>query len=53
MTQALDQAEPRQLAELYASLRLSMTYNHAERALDAAVDPVADRVDKFGVRGGT
>jgi hypothetical protein len=53
MTRALERAEPRQLAELYVSLRLSMTYHHAERALDVEVDPLADRVDKLRVRGGT
>jgi hypothetical protein len=53
MTRALERAEPRQLAELYASLRLSMTYHHAERTVDVEVDPLADRVDKLRVRGGT
>jgi hypothetical protein len=45
----LDQAEPEELSELYASLRLSLTYLHIEQI----VDPLVDRVDKLRVRGGT
>jgi hypothetical protein len=53
MARALDRAEPEQLAELYAALRLSLTYHHAEQIIDVEVDPLADRVDKYRVRGGT
>ncbi|MEV5961490.1 hypothetical protein AB0L70_06975 [Kribbella sp. NPDC051952] len=41
------------MSELYASLRLSLTYHHVEQILDVEVDPMADRVDKVRVRGGT
>ncbi|TCC30686.1 hypothetical protein [Kribbella speibonae] len=50
---ALDRAEPEDLAELYASFRLSLTYNHTEQIVDVEVDPIGDRVDKLRVRGGT
>jgi len=53
MAQALDRAEPEHLAELYSALRLSLTYHHAEQVVDVEVDPLADRVDKLRVRGGT
>jgi hypothetical protein len=45
--------DPQRLGELYAALRLSLTYNHAEKIVDVEVDPLADRVDKLRVRGGT
>jgi hypothetical protein len=51
--QALDRAEAADLADLYASLRLSLTYHHAEQIVDVKVDPTADRVDEYRVRGGT
>jgi hypothetical protein len=53
MARALDRAEPEDLAELYAALRLSLTYHHAEQIVDVEVDPLADRVDELRVRGGT
>ncbi len=53
MAQALDRAEPEHLSELYSALRLSLTYHHAEQVVDVEVDPLADRVDKLRVRGGT
>jgi hypothetical protein len=34
MAQALDRAAPEDLAELYAPLRLSLTYHHAEQVVD-------------------
>jgi hypothetical protein len=52
MAQALDQAEPEDLAELYAALRLSLVYHHVEQIVDVEVDPLADRVDEYRVRGG-
>jgi hypothetical protein len=30
-----------------------MTYRHAQQILEVPVDPVADRMDKLRVRGGT
>lgn len=53
MSQALDRAESDELSQLYASLRLSLTYHHAEQIVDVEVDPLVDRVDKLRVRGGT
>lgn len=53
MTTALGRAEPEELAELYASFRLSLTYHHTEQIVDVEVDPIGDRVDKLRVRGGT
>ncbi|MEV0799923.1 recombinase family protein [Kribbella sp. NPDC050281] len=50
---ALDRADPEQLGSLYASLRLALTYHHAEQTVDIEIDPLADRVDKYRVRGGT
>ncbi|MGW6194828.1 recombinase family protein [Kribbella sp. NPDC055110] len=50
---ALNTAEPEELSELYSSLRLSLTYDHVEQKLDVEVDPLADRVVKSRVRGGT
>ncbi|WP_327635121.1 recombinase family protein [Kribbella sp. NBC_00482] len=53
VARALDSAEPEELSELYSSLRLSLTYHHTEQIVDVEVDPMADRVDKYRVRGGT
>lgn len=53
MASALDRAEPQELSELYALLRLSLTYHHIEQIVDVEVDPMGDRVDKVCVRGGT
>lgn len=50
---ALNTAEPEELSELYSSLRLALTYDHVEQKLDVEVDPLADRVVKSRVRGGT
>ena len=50
---ALGRAEPEELAELYSSLRLSLTCHHVELIVEVEVDPLADRVDKYRVRGGT
>ncbi|WP_432874838.1 hypothetical protein ACQPYH_22925 [Kribbella sp. CA-245084] len=50
---ALDNAGPEELSELYSSLRLSLTYDHREQTVDLEVDPLADRVDKYRVRGAT
>jgi hypothetical protein len=52
MAKALGRAEPTDVADHHASLRLSMTYHHMERVVDVAVDPVGDRVDKFVSEGG-
>jgi hypothetical protein len=38
---------------LTTPLRLTMVYDHAHKALDVEVDPLADRVAKLRVRGGT
>ncbi|HEX4724922.1 MAG TPA: recombinase family protein [Pseudonocardiaceae bacterium] len=48
---ALHRADPDELENLYASLRLEMTYDHGERAVDLHVAPVG-RVSAC-VRGGT
>ncbi|GAB2652066.1 hypothetical protein [Kribbella swartbergensis] len=53
MAQALDRADREQLAELYAAMRLTLRYDHVEKTVDVEVDPLADRVDKLRVRGGT
>jgi hypothetical protein len=53
MAKALDKADPEELSQLYASLRLSLTYCHIEQIVDVEVDPMGDRVDKYRVRGGT
>jgi hypothetical protein len=53
VTTALNGAEPQELAELYASLRLCLTYHHIEQRIDVEVDPIGDRVDELRVRGGT
>lgn len=53
MAKVLDKAQPEEVSELYASLRLSLTYHHVEQIVDVEVDPVGDRVDKVCVRGGT
>ncbi|WP_132195146.1 MULTISPECIES: hypothetical protein [Kribbella] len=45
----LDTAEPEELSELYSSL----TYHHVKQIVEVEVDPLADRVDKYRVRGGT
>jgi hypothetical protein len=50
---ALDRATPEHLEELYASLRLVLTYHHVERSVDVEIDPMADRLEKVCVRGGT
>jgi DNA invertase Pin-like site-specific DNA recombinase len=50
---ALNQADPEELTELYASLRLTLTYHHAKQIVDVEIDPLSDRVDKYRVRGGT
>ncbi len=36
---ALDRAEAADLAGLYAALRLSLTYHHAEQTVDVEVEP--------------
>ncbi|MGZ0153656.1 hypothetical protein ACXJJ3_41765 [Kribbella sp. WER1] len=53
VAKALDTAEPEELAELYEALRLSLTYHHHDQIVEVEVDPLADRVDKSRVRGGT
>jgi hypothetical protein len=53
MATALDRADPDELADLYSSLRLSVTYQHIEQIVDVEVDPLADRVVKKCFRGGT
>jgi hypothetical protein len=53
VARALDSAEPEELSELYSSLRLSLTYHHIDQTVDVEIDPLADRVDKYRVRGGT
>lgn len=53
VARALDRASPEHLKELYAALRLVLTYHHVEKTVDVEVDPMADRVDKVCVRGGT
>jgi hypothetical protein len=49
----LNQADPGELAELYASLRLALTYDHAKQIIDVEIDLLAARVDIYCVRGGT
>jgi hypothetical protein len=53
MAQALDNAQPEDLAEHYAALHLSLTYDHAEQIVDGEDGPVGDRLDQLCVRGGT
>lgn len=53
VAKALDSAESEELPELYEALRLSLTYHHHDQIVEAEVDPMADRVDKSRVRGGT
>ncbi|WP_202867430.1 recombinase family protein [Kribbella pittospori] len=50
---ALNASSPEELNQLYGSLRLSLTYYHADQTVDVEVDPLGDRVDKVCVRGGT
>ncbi|MGW7682968.1 hypothetical protein ACWGID_19690 [Kribbella sp. NPDC054772] len=50
---ALNLAGSEELSELYSSLRLALTYHHREQIVEVEVDPLADRVDKYRVRGGT
>jgi hypothetical protein len=52
ISRAFGTAEPEELSELYSSLRLSLTY-HAKQIVEVGVDFLADRVDKYRVRGGT
>jgi hypothetical protein len=37
VARALDWAEPEELSELYASLRLSLTYRHVEQVVEVEV----------------
>ncbi|TCC24852.1 hypothetical protein [Kribbella speibonae] len=53
VARALDRPSPEHLEELYAALRLVLTYQHVEKSVDVVVDPMGDRVDKVCVRGGT
>ncbi|GAA0946545.1 recombinase family protein [Kribbella koreensis] len=53
MARALERAEPEERSQLYGALRLSLVYHHVDQILDVEVDPLADRVDKLRVRGGT
>lgn len=53
ISRALDTAEPEELIELYSSLRLPLTHHHVEQIVEVEVDPLADRVDKYRVRGAT
>jgi hypothetical protein len=50
---ALGRAEAEERRQLYESLRLSLIYHHAEQIVDVEIDPLADRVDKYRVRGAT
>ncbi|HEX3589664.1 MAG TPA: recombinase family protein, partial [Pseudonocardiaceae bacterium] len=51
VTSMLHRAELGELEELYAALRLEMTYHHEERAVDVRIQPA--RRDSECVRGGT
>jgi DNA invertase Pin-like site-specific DNA recombinase len=51
VTRVLHRAELDELENLYAALRLEMTYHHEERAVDVHIQPA--RRDKECVRGGT
>jgi hypothetical protein len=53
VARALDTVAPEELSELYSSLRLSLTYHHSEQIVQVEVDPLADRIEKYCVRGGT
>ncbi|MDX6283000.1 MAG: hypothetical protein QOH03_4071 [Kribbellaceae bacterium] len=53
MARALERAEPEERSQLYGALRLSLVYHHVDQIVDVEVDPLADRVDKLRVRGGT
>ncbi|GAA0584489.1 recombinase family protein [Kribbella sandramycini] len=50
---ALDAADPAELSELYEALKLGLTYNYADQTVGVEIDPLADRVAKYRVRGGT
>lgn len=50
---ALNAAEPAELSELYEGLKLSLTYNYADQMVGVEIDPLADRVVKSRLRGGT
>ncbi|MGH3664089.1 MAG: recombinase family protein, partial [Micromonosporaceae bacterium] len=52
MTGVINKAEPQDLADLYQALRLTMTYDHAAKMVEATMRPIPC-VDKSGVRGGT
>lgn len=51
VTSMLHRAELDELEELYAAIRLEMTYHHEERAVDVRIQPA--RRDSERVRGGT
>ena len=51
MARALERADPEERSQLYGALRLSLVYHHVDQIVDVEVDPLADRVDKFFVRG--
>jgi hypothetical protein len=53
VARALDTAALEELSELYSSLRWSLTYHHSEQIVEVEVEPLADRIDKYCVRGGT
>ena len=44
VARGLDRAEPEELAELYSSLRLSLTYYHGEQIAEIEVDPAGPTV---------
>ncbi|MFF1819724.1 hypothetical protein ACFVWG_20660 [Kribbella sp. NPDC058245] len=50
---ALDAADPAELSALYEALKLGQTYNYADQSVGVEIDPLADRVAKYRVRGGT
>ncbi|MFC9689119.1 hypothetical protein ACFTSF_11305 [Kribbella sp. NPDC056951] len=47
---ALDAADP---GELYEALKVGLTYNYADQSVGVEIDPLADRVAKYRVRGRT
>ncbi|WP_328324396.1 recombinase family protein [Kribbella sp. NBC_00382] len=53
MARALERADPEERSQLYGALRLSLVCHHTNQIVDVEVDPLADRVVKSRVRGGT
>ena len=51
--QVVREADPADKADLYAQLKLTLTYQPGQRLVEATVKPRLDMRKGFGVRGGT